>query len=74
MKAAEIVVLRTYNDLFSAEVAKSALEAAGIECLVRSDNGGGQYPAALAWSNGVELLVREADAARADEILASKLP
>jgi len=71
MTAAEIVVLRTYNDPFSAEVAKSALEAAGIASMIRSDDGGGQYPGAMGFSRGVELLVRQEDLRRASEIVGS---
>jgi hypothetical protein len=64
----DLIVVRTFADRFEAELAHSALEAAGIEAIVRSDDAGGLRPA-LAFSNGAELLVRAADAPRADEIL-----
>jgi len=50
-------------------MAKSALEAAGIECLVRADAAGGLRPDMQ--MGGVDLLVRTEDARRAEAILAS---
>jgi hypothetical protein len=50
-------------------MAKSALEAAGIECLVHADDAGGLRPDMQ--MRGVDLLVRAEDVTRADEILAS---
>jgi len=65
-----LVVLRTYSNRFEADVAKSALDAANIESLIRADDVGGTRPH-LWMSAGVELLVREEDAASASEILGS---
>lgn len=64
----ELVVVRTYQNEFDADVAKTALEAAGIESMIRSDNSGGQSPG-LAFTRGIELLVRSEDAEEATEIL-----
>jgi hypothetical protein len=63
-----LVVIRSFGDRFEADLAQSALEAAGIESLVRSDDAGGMRPA-LTFANGAELVVRTEDAERADEIL-----
>jgi hypothetical protein len=60
----ELVVVGTYPDEFNANLAKTALEAAGIEAMIRSDNAV-QYPACL----GFELLVTSDDATQAREIL-----
>jgi Putative prokaryotic signal transducing protein len=63
-----LVVVRSFSDRFEAELAQSALEAAGIESIVRSDDAGGMRPA-MTFANGAELVVRREDAERADEIL-----
>jgi hypothetical protein len=67
---AELVVIRAYPSSFEADLAKSILEAAGIESMVRGDLSrvhdvfvGGQL------GRGVELLVRAEDAEDADKIL-----
>ena len=64
----ELVVVRTYQSGLDADLAKTALEAAGIESMVRSDNEGSQSPG-LSFARGVELLVRSEDVEDADEIL-----
>ncbi len=68
MSAGDLVVVRVYPNRFEADVARSALEAADIESLVRSDDYGGVQPG-LWLARGVELLVREEDAPRAEEVL-----
>ena len=64
----ELVVVRTFGDHFAADMAKSALEAAGIESAIRADDAGGMRPH-MAFSRGVALLVRADDVARAIEVL-----
>jgi Putative prokaryotic signal transducing protein len=64
----ELVVVRSFYNHFEADVAKSALDAAGIDCLVRSDDAGGLEPG-LWPGRGVQLLVRAEDARRAGEVL-----
>jgi hypothetical protein len=64
-------VIRTFVNNFDAEIARSALEAAGIDAMIRSDDCGGTRP--HLWMGGVELLVREEDAAQADEVLGTDL-
>ena len=63
----DLVVVRTYLNKFEAEVAKTALDAADIDSLIRADDCGGVRPGL--WMSGVELVVRTEDAARAEEIL-----
>jgi|SRR2546427_6686323 len=62
----ELVVLRTFPTVIEADLAKSALDSVGIDSMVRSDNKGGQ---SLAFSQGVELLVRADDVAAANDML-----
>ena len=68
MSANDLVVVRTYSDQPAADVAKTALDAAGIECLVRADDCGG-LQAGMWMGNGVELVVRAEDARRANQVL-----
>ena len=53
---------------FDADLARSALEAASIDSMLRPDDAGGMRPA-LWVGRGVEVLVRAEDAERANEIL-----
>jgi len=55
-----------------AEIAQSALEAAGIQSLVEADDAGGAYPFGL--TGGARLLVDEADAEDARAILTGEPP
>jgi hypothetical protein len=64
-----LVRLRTFLTISEADMAKSALEAAGIECLVRADDAGGLRPDMQ--MRGVDLLVRADDVTRAEAMLAS---
>jgi len=68
MTDSDLVVVRTFLNRFEADVAKSALDAAEIDSLISADDAGGLRPA-MSLGSGVELLVREEDAARAAEIL-----
>lgn len=63
----DLVVVRTFLNNFDAELAKSALEAAQIDSMIRADDMGGMRPSL--WVSGVELVVRADDAERANEIL-----
>jgi hypothetical protein len=64
----ELVVVRTYPSHVDADLARTALEAAGIESMVGSDDQGGQSPG-LAFTRGIALLVRSEDLKDAEEIL-----
>lgn len=62
-----LVTVATFLNHVEADLAKSALEAAGIESMIQSDDCGGVRP--HLWMGGVQLLVRDEDAQRAIEIL-----
>jgi hypothetical protein len=62
----ELVVVGTYPDEFSANLAKTALDAAGIESMIRNYNAL-NYPAGL----GFELLVAADNEGLAKEILSN---
>lgn len=66
----EPVVLRTFLTAVDADMARSALEAAGIVSVVRSDDCGGMRP--HLWMGGVELLV-PADVAEAANAVLEEL-
>jgi hypothetical protein len=69
MDETPLVVVATFNNRHEAELARSALDAAGIDALVQSDDGGGMRPS-LAWAaTGVQVIVREDDVEAAREIL-----
>ena len=68
MADSDLVVVRTFSDRIEADLAQSALEAAGIESMIRGDDAGGLQPG-LWVGTGVDLLVREEDAGTAREIL-----
>ena len=62
-----LVAVGTFLTHIDADLAKSALEAAGIESMIQSDDCGGVRP--HLWMGGIQLLVRDEDAQRALEIL-----
>jgi hypothetical protein len=62
-----LVVIRTFLNHVDADLARSALESAGVESMIRSDDCGGLRP--HLWMSGVELLVRAEDAEQAEQIL-----
>ena len=64
----QLVVVRTYPSHVEADLARTALEAAGIESMFGSDDQGGQSPG-LAFTRGIALLVRSEDVKDAGEIL-----
>ena len=63
-----LVVVRTFQTVNDAEVAKTALESVGIDSIVRSDNKGGQSPG-VSFAGGVQLLVKPVDVDLATDIL-----
>jgi hypothetical protein len=67
MPFGDLVAIRTYLNLVEAEIAASALEAAGIPHAINKDDCGGLRP--TLWLSGVQLLVRPEDVAAATEIL-----
>jgi hypothetical protein len=69
MKDDDLVVVHTFNSRTEADLAKSALEAAGIESMVQADTVGGQRPH-MAWAGaGFQVVVRGEDEPAAREIL-----
>jgi hypothetical protein len=67
-KESDLVTVRTFTNQPEAYLAKGALEAFGIECMVARDDCGGQRPH-LAFTGGLRLVVRAEDAQRAAEVL-----
>jgi len=65
MNPADLIVVSTFRSTVDAQIAKGALDDAGIESMIRSDNAGGMYPAI----DGAELLVRAEDVEKANEVI-----
>lgn len=70
MLDAELIVVGTFNSQPEAALAKSVLEAAGIDAMIKSDTAGGMRPDFAATGAGVRVLVRQEDAAVASDVLA----
>lgn len=67
MTDADPVVVRQFMSTIEAEIAQTALEAAGIESIVSVDDGGGMHPHMQV--GRTTLLVRPADVADAIRVL-----
>ena len=68
MDYTNLVVVHESGSEIEADLAKGALQAAGIDAMIQSDTAGRQRDH-LAWSGaGFKLLVREEDAADAREV------
>lgn len=63
-----LVTVSTFYDRMEAELAKSVLQASGIESMIMADDAGGMRPSLLVGS-GARLIVRAEDAERAAELL-----
>lgn len=63
----DLVVVASFLKHFEADIARSALQAAGIESIIRSDDCGGQRP--HFWMGGIQLLVRAEDVDYASEVI-----
>jgi Putative prokaryotic signal transducing protein len=69
MQHPKLVVVQSYGSRPEADLAKSALEAAGIQAMIQADMAGGMREH-LAWSGaGFKILVREEDATDARDVL-----
>ncbi len=69
MDRANLVVVHECGSEIEADLAKGALQAAGIDAMIQADTAGRQRDH-IAWSGaGFRLLVREEDAADAREVL-----
>jgi hypothetical protein len=67
MADSELIVVHAFASRPEADMAVSALDAAGIDAMIRADDGGSQRPA-MAWAGvGFQVVVRseDSDAARA---------
>jgi 3-isopropylmalate dehydratase small subunit len=69
MHDANLVVVHAFGSGSEADMAKGALEAAGIDAMIQADSAGGMRPH-LAWaSGGFKVLVREEDVDAARDVL-----
>lgn len=68
MGDSDLVVVRTFNNRQEAEMAKSALDAAGIESMLLGDDAGGLQPG-LWEARGVAVVVNTDDAPAARDVL-----
>ena len=69
MDRSRLTVVDRFASQIEADLAKSALESAGIDAMIQSDRAGGMRDH-LAWSGlGFKVLVREEDAAEAHDVL-----
>jgi Putative prokaryotic signal transducing protein len=69
MREAKLVVVHAFDNQPDAAIAKSALEAAGIDAMIQGDSVGGNRPDVALHTGGYKVLVREEDAAEAHEVL-----
>jgi hypothetical protein len=67
MWRAHFAVIRTFVRSIDAEIARSALEAAGVSAVLQRDDCGGAQPAQ--WMAGIALLVRHEDVSIARDVL-----
>jgi len=69
MDHSKLVVVDRFASQVEADLAKSALESAGVHATIQADRAGGMRDH-LAWSGlGFKILVREEDAAEAHDVL-----
>lgn len=69
----KLVVLQSFGTQFEADLASGVLEQAGIRAMVQGDTAG-RMREHLAWSGaGFKILVRQSDATRARDVLASPI-
>lgn len=69
MPEANLVVVRSFGTAAEAELAKTALQASGIDAMIQADSVGGMRPHVAWGSGGFKVLVREEDAADAHDVL-----
>jgi hypothetical protein len=69
MNDSNLIVIHSFGSRPEADMAVSALAAAGIDAMIQADSGGGMRPH-LAWAGvGFQILVREEDLIEARNIL-----
>ena len=69
MRETELVVIHSFGNQLQADIAKGALEAAGIDAMIQSDSVGGMRPHVAWGGSGFKVLVRQEDAADARKVL-----
>jgi hypothetical protein len=69
MRKPELVLVHSFVNQVEAELAKSALAAAGIDAFIKADTAGGMRPHLASTGSGFQLLVRDEDALTAREVL-----
>jgi Putative prokaryotic signal transducing protein len=69
MREAKLVLVQAFNKEWEAEMAKSALNGAGIDAIIQADSVGGNRPDIAFATGGFKVLVREKDVAAAQEAL-----
>lgn len=69
MREAKLVVVQAFGDQWEANLAKSALEAAGIDAMIQAGSVGRTRPHVAFASGGYKVLVREEDAGAARDVL-----
>ncbi len=65
----DLISVRTFDQRYEAELVQGLLSAEGIESVIVADDCGGQRPDLSVRMNGVQLVIRQEDAAKANEIL-----
>jgi hypothetical protein len=70
----DLVVVDTFDSQPEAELAKGALQSAGIEAIIQADTVGGMRPHVAMMGTGYRLLVRKEDAPDAWNVLDSRAP
>ena len=69
MREAKLVVVQSFGSQWEADLAKSALEAAGIDAMIQADSVGGNRSDVAFHTGGYKVLVREEDAAAACDVV-----
>ena len=69
---ANVIPIKSYSNRIEAELAKSFLEAKGIQAIVSADDEGSMNPWLLQATGGARLLVKEEDKETALDLLEKK--
>jgi len=69
MRESRLVLVQAFGTQSEADLAKSALNGAGIDAIIQADSAGGTRPNIAFATGGFKVLVREKDAAAARDVL-----
>lgn len=69
MPEAKLVVAKTFGSRMEADMARGAVEGAGIACMIQADSAGDMQHHLAFTGGGFKLLVREHDVEFAREVL-----